>query len=41
MKIKIYISSGGEYRDIDFEDMPIHIPLEVEVITKDGELRIR
>ena len=32
MKIKIIVSNSGEYKDIEFEDAPIHIPMEVEVI---------
>ncbi len=32
MKIKIIVSNSGEYKDIEFEDAPIHIPIEVELI---------
>ncbi len=34
MKIKI-ILRHGEYQDIEFEDAPIHIPMEVEVVDKE------
>lgn len=32
MKIKIILSNGGEYKDIELENAPIHIPIEVEVV---------
>jgi hypothetical protein len=34
MKIKI-ILRHGEYQDIEFEDAPLHIPMEVEVIEEE------
>lgn len=34
MKVKV-ILRHGEYQDIQFEDMPIHIPLEVEIIEEE------
>jgi hypothetical protein len=35
MKIKIIISNGGEYKDIDFENTPVDIPIEVEVVEEE------
>lgn len=34
MKIKV-ILRNGEYQDIEFEDYPIHIPLEVEIVEEE------
>ena len=31
MKIKIIVSNSGEFKDIEIEDAPLHIPTEVEV----------
>ena len=36
MKIKI-ILRHGEYVDVDFEDVPIHIPMEVEIVEASDE----
>jgi hypothetical protein len=35
MKIKIIVSNGGEFKDIEIEDAPLHIPTEVEVIEEE------
>ncbi len=35
MKIKIIVSNSGEFKDIHFEDAPLHIPTEVEVIEEE------
>ena len=32
MKIKIIVSNAGEFKDIEFIDAPIHIPIEIEVV---------
>jgi len=32
MKIKIIVSNSGEYKDVEFEKAPTHIPMEVEVV---------
>ncbi len=36
MKIKI-ILRHGEYQDIEFEDAPMHIPMEVEIVEASNE----
>ena len=35
MKVIIKVSNSGEFKDIDFENQPIHIPIEVEVIEEE------
>jgi hypothetical protein len=35
MKIKIIVSNSGEYKDIEFIDPPIHIPIEVEMVEEE------
>ena len=35
MKIIIRLSNGGEYKDIEFIDPPLHIPMEVEIVEED------
>ena len=35
MKIKIIVSNSGEFKDVEFVDAPIHIPMEVEVIIEE------
>ena len=35
MKIKIIVSNAGEYKDIEFIDPPIHIPIEVEMVEEE------
>jgi len=35
MKIKIIVSNSGEFKDVEFVDAPIHIPMEVEVISEE------
>ena len=37
MKIKIIVSNGGEFKDIDFIDAPMHIPMDVEVVQEEEE----
>lgn len=34
MKIKV-ILRHGEYQDIQLEDFPVHIPLEVEIVEEE------
>ena len=34
MKIKI-VTRHGEYKDIKFEDAPLHIPMEEEVVEEE------
>lgn len=35
MKIKIILSNSGEYKDVEFIDPPLHIPMEVEIVEED------
>lgn len=35
MKIKIIVSNSGEFKDVDFEDPPMHIPMDVEVVQEE------
>tara|TARA_R100001082_G_C4339540_1_gene149453 strand:- start:938 stop:1048 length:111 start_codon:yes stop_codon:yes gene_type:complete len=35
MKIKIIVSNSGEFKDVDFEDPPMHIPMVVEVVQEE------
>ena len=35
MKIIIKVSNSGEFKDIDFVNPPIHIPIEVEVVEEE------
>ena len=35
MKIKIILSNAGEFKDIEFIDAPVHIPIEVEVVEEE------
>ncbi len=36
MKIKILLRHG-EYVDVEFEDAPMHIPMEVEIVEASDE----
>jgi len=35
MKIIIKVSNSGEFKDIDFENTPVDIPIEVEVVEEE------
>ena len=35
MKVKIIVSNSGEFKDIEFIDPPVHIPMEVVVTTEE------
>jgi hypothetical protein len=35
MIIKIIVSNAGEFKDIEFINPPIHIPIEVEVVEEE------